>query len=195
MAELTREEEGKWKQYQRLLISYNDFKQASDIAYYFINGDYVVDREEWGGDDYYEKRIIGEALNVGVIVSYARPFSGNDKKSKRKIPDMPQKYIRLLADNEKQIHKLVLERRNTTVAHSDSDAWDMAPHTLTLSKGNKMVLPISNDVFAPLTIEEMKIVCRNCTIFMDAIIEERKSLEEQFVKYLPEVGIWDENNG
>ena len=177
-----------------MLISYNDFKHVSDIANYYIDGDYVVDRHEWGGDDYYEKKIIGEALNSGIIVSYARPFSGNDKKVTNKIPDLSGKYVRLLDEDSKKIHKLVLSKRNKTVAHSDSDAWEMAPHTLSLKKGRTLV-PISNDTLAPLSIEEMKAILSNCGTFMDAIIEERQVLEMQLQEYLPEVGIYDENNG
>ncbi|HED39679.1 MAG TPA: hypothetical protein ENJ13_04545 [Chromatiales bacterium] len=116
---VTPEINGKWKQLCRLLISYNDFKHASDIAHFYLEGDYVVDRNEWGGKDYFQKRVIGEALNSGMIISYARPFSGNDKSSESKVPDLPRRYLRLLSEENKKVHDDLMEARNISVAHSE----------------------------------------------------------------------------
>ena len=63
MQDISPEITGKYKQLCRLLISYNDFKHAADIAHFYNKGYYEVDRVEWYGDDYFEKRTIGEALN------------------------------------------------------------------------------------------------------------------------------------
>lgn len=188
MTQVTPEIEGKWRQLRRLLISYNDFKHASDIAHYFTECNYVVDRTEWDGDDYYEKKTKGEALNEALLVSYGRPFSGNDKTVENKIPDLPGRYLRLLDKKGKAVHQLALSRRNKIVAHSDSDAWEMAPHTLRFDNGRVIIAPISNDTLAPLSVEEMFIISSNCGVFMDAILEERKALEVAIETHLPEVG-------
>jgi len=111
MSEITPEIEGKWRQLCRLLISYNDFKHASDLVHFFTDGDYVVDRVEWDSGNYYERKTIGEALNEALLVSYARPFSGNDKNTENKIPDLPGRYLRFLDKKGIDAHQLALSKR------------------------------------------------------------------------------------
>ena len=145
MQEISPEIIGKYKQLCRLLISYNDFKHASDVAHLYVNGDYEVDRVEWDGDDYFEKRTIGEALNCAMIVAYARPFSGNDKAASFKIPDLPKRYFRQLVEKGRQAHELIIERRNFQMAHSDSRAWELVPQVLEIGKAHssgKRILPL-----------------------------------------------------
>lgn len=195
MSELSPEAGGKWKQLCRLLISYNDFKHAADVAHLYLNGDFDVDREEWDGGDYYERRVTGEAMNGTMIVSYARPFSGNDKAVKEKIPDIPGRYLRLLNENELRVHKTILNARNKKVAHSDSEAWEMVPYLLEINEEKKHVFPVCNDILRPLPKEVIRTLVSICDTFMSAIIDERKELEKQLNEYFPEMLVAEPEKG
>ncbi len=195
MSELSPEAGGKWKQLCRLLISYNDFKHAADVAHLYLNGDFDVDREEWDGGDYYERRVTGEAMNGAMIVSYARPFSGNDKAVKEKIPDIPGRYLRSLNENELRVHKNIISARNKKVAHSDSEAWEMVPHQLEMDEGRRKVVPVCNDTLRPLPKEDIRTLLSICDTFMSAIIDERKELEKQLNEYFPEMLVAESENG
>jgi len=186
---------GKYKQLCRILISYNDFKHASDAAHFYLRGDYEVDRIEWGGDGYFEKKTIGEALNCAMIISYSRPFSGNDKKTSFKIPDLPSKYIRQLDEKGLKAHELIIERRNLQLAHSDSRGWELVPQVLEIGNREILVIPTHNDTLAPLSKDTMEELISNCTIFMDSILEARRDLEEQVREYLPKVKVSVIENG
>ena len=189
MQEISAEIIGKYKQLCRLLISYNDFKHAADVAHFYMKGDYEVDRVEWDGDDYFERKIIGEAMNSAMIIAYARPFSGNDKAASFKIPDLPKRYFRQLDEKGRQVHELIIKDRNLRIAHSDSRAWELALQVLEIGNGKNLLMPVHEDTRAPLSKDTILTLISNCNIFMDAIIEARKDLEKQLQKYLPKVQV------
>lgn len=177
------------------MISYNDFKHMVDIAYLYLNGNFDVNREEWGEGDYYEKRVTGEAMNSAMVISYMRPFSGNDKSATEKIPDLPGRYLRLLNDNGTHVHEKAIKARNNRVAHSDSEVWKMVPHILALDEDGRMVAPVHNDTLRPFSREEIQTLMSNCEIFMKEIIDERKKLETQLDKFFPELSVMEKENG
>lgn len=117
--DLSNEVKGKLRQFYRLLMSYNDFKQANEIATYIL--------DEKLHDNVSKNRVLIEALNCAMIVAYARPFSGNDQKIEIKIPDLPENILNGLTDEELEIHNVVLEDRNKVLAHSDSEAHSLRP--------------------------------------------------------------------
>jgi hypothetical protein len=61
--------EGKLKQFHRLLISYNDFKQAAWIASYILDHKLQEKVNRFRGIRRYESRLLWEALNCAMIVS------------------------------------------------------------------------------------------------------------------------------
>ena len=195
MQEISAEIIGKYKQLCRLLISYNDFKHAADVAHFYMKGDYEVDRVEWDGDDYFERKIIGEAMNSAMIIAYARPFSGNDKAASFKIPDLPKRYFRQLDEKGRQVHELIIKDRNFRMAHSDSRAWELALQVLEIGNGKDLLMLVHEDTRAPLSKDTILTLISNCNIFMDAIIEARKDLEKQLQEYLPKVQVSDDNDG
>ena len=195
MNDISAEIAGKYKQLCRLLISYNDFKHAADIAHFYLEGDYEVDRGEWDGDNYYQRRVIGEAMNCAMIVAYARPFSGNDRASSLKIPDLPGRYIRHVDNKGRQIHEIILKDRNIRMAHSDSKAWNLNPQVLEIERGKSLIVPVHEDTRVPLSSGEIQTLISNCNIFMEAIIEAREDLEKQVKEYLPKTKLKNEDDG
>src|SRR5690348_9953680 len=78
MQTLTKEFEGKMRQYKRVLLSYADFKHAK------LSSSYVLDAElhkHYPETSY----VLLEALNCSMILAYCRPFSGNTAS----VPDLP----------------------------------------------------------------------------------------------------------
>jgi len=195
MQEIPAEIIGKYKQLCRLLISYNDFKHAADVAHFYLEGDYEVDRVEWDGDDYFERKIIGEAMNCAMIIAYARPFSGSDKGASFKIPDLPDRYFRQLDKKGRQAHELIIKDRNLRMAHSDSRAWDLGLQVLEIGDGRNLLMLAHEDTRAPLSRDTILTLISNCNTFMDAIIEARKDLEEQLQEYLPKIQVSDNDDG
>ena len=177
---LSPEIRGKLRQFYRLLMSYNDFKQANDIATYIL-------REKFH-DHIVKNRIIIEALNCAMIIAYCRPFSGNDPNATIKIPDLPPKFFRDLTEKEKEVHNVVVEDRNTLLAHSDSQAHDLRPQAWVVNN-KKILVPWSNDTKAPLTEEATTTFQELSEKLRERVYEERMKLEPSLIEYFETIPI------
>ena len=95
-----------------------------------------------------------------------------------KIPVLPGRFLSNLTKEEKEVHKVVVEDRNSVLAHSDSSAWDLNPVFIEMN-GKKLLEPIHNDIRAPLTKDttiEFKNLCKK---LMVDLFGERKILEKE----------------
>lgn len=171
---------GKIKQFYRLLMSYSDFKQANQIAEKILS--------ENLHEDMNKNRILIEALNCAMLVAYARPFSGNDRKAQVRIPDLPDNILRDLSEEEIEIHKIAIEDRNKVLAHSDSDARDYRPEVW-LANGKRVLMPWSNDTQAPLTEDATKIFLSLSEKLRERVFEKRMELEPEVIGYFNETPI------
>src|SRR5438034_5244238 len=133
---------GKLRQFNRVLMSYVDFQQAGGIAGYIV-GENLHERHP-------RDRFLLQGLNCAMIVAYCRPFSGNDRGATVKVPDLPPTILQALTPEEHEIHRAVMEDRNTVLAHSDSRAWEPRPQVYRL-RGRDILVPMFNYVHAPLT--------------------------------------------
>ena len=99
---LTDEQFGKLRLFNRVLISYNDFKQAHEIATLLVDGSLYRDYPR-------ENRHLVIALNMATIVAYTRPFldSGGELAHNR----LPGRVLRQLTAEEMALHETVLEDR------------------------------------------------------------------------------------
>ena len=98
----------------RMSIYLKDFMQSRKFA------DYVLQRElpsKKGST----LRLIHLAFNTALIVSYARPFTGN-QNPEGKIERSPLKELvgELLNEDERKVHAKVVGSRHSTYAHSDA---------------------------------------------------------------------------
>ena len=126
---------------RRILVSYNDFKQAVDISSHILRA--KLHRV------YPEKdRHILQALNCAMIIAYARPFSGN-RGSKTMLPGLPERFLNGLAAGELVLHKIIVKDRNELLAHSDHSAWHLRLCVIR-SHGHSTLVPLHQDVRAPL---------------------------------------------
>ncbi|HED39680.1 MAG TPA: hypothetical protein ENJ13_04550 [Chromatiales bacterium] len=71
----------------------------------------------------------------------------------------------------------------------------MMPGIIPLTNGRRMVAPVHNDTRAPLSNGDINALVSNCRIFMDAIIDERKRLELELHDFMPEIGVYEDENG
>jgi hypothetical protein len=170
---------GRVRQFLRLLMSYNDFKHATQIATHIVSLDPVTEKREG-------RWFLMEALNSAMIVAYCRPFSGNDRGTRPKIPDLPDSFLDVLDTKELEVHATALSDRNSVLAHSDSAAWNLRP--LALAIGDRRILmPVSSYTRAPLTREATEILRTASDKLMEAVFAERMRLEPDLIKHFKTV--------
>jgi hypothetical protein len=171
-----RETDGKLRQFHRLLMSYIDFQQAAAISGYLLEHDLYAEHPQ-------ANRLLVQALNCAAIVCYCRPFSGNDPGDELRIPDLPGRFLRVLTPEERQVHDVVMDDRNTALAHSDADAWQMDPHIIKV-RGREIFVPMHHDVHSPLLPEAMRTLHGMCNKLREAVFEERRRFEQELRPFL-----------
>lgn len=174
--EPTPEIEGKRRQFYRLHMSYVDFQQAAGLASYILNNKL---HERLPRD-----RFLLQGLNCAMIVAYCRPFSGNDRRSDLKIPDLPKRILRALDDDELELHEVVQSDRDKVMAHSDSDAWNPTPRILRVA-GEDRLLPMFSNPHAPLNAEPTAMLKVMAAKLMEECFTERLKFEPELSPYLP----------
>ncbi len=169
---------GKLRKFYRLLISRRDFKQAHDFASYIL-GNRLHDSKDC--------RPL-EAFNCAMIIAYSRPFSGNDRRVEKKVPDLPVSLLKGLSQAEKEMHEVVMSDRNTAFAHSDSSTIDLQPEIWTIAD-KKFLVPWANDTTAPLTRDATEVFQALAKKMMWKVLEERMRLEEELAGVFKETPI------
>lgn len=182
----TNEIESKKKQLVRLIISFNDFKNAFDIADLIIEENYQTKLEKSQGKEKQTYRKVWESLNCAMVVGYNRPFSGNDKKNKNPIPDLPTGVTKIFGKKEKEIHASLINNRNKFIAHSDSEAIDIELYYIKVEDTKlDLLIPLQNPTRAPYLIENVIIIKAMCKKLMEEIFRRRKLIEKELKDYIP----------
>lgn len=111
----------KYRTLRRLVIAEGDLFQALRFAEMILGYEGTgVDSEEEG----LKCKDIVTALNIALVVSYSRPFLQSKTGPKNSaISRLPGKILRCLSEDQKNLHKQVLQRRNQEYAHSDADSY------------------------------------------------------------------------
>ena len=181
------EREAKLRLFHRLLMSYIDFQQAYWIASYILDHNLQQKVERLRGKRRYHIKLLWQALNCAMVVSYCRPFSGNDPRAVRRIPDLPRRFLHVLSPDEKELHRLAMQDRNTMLAHSDSETWDLRTFFMETEAGRKVLLPVHNDTGAPLVHHAVAQLRGMCAKLMEVVFQERHRLEKDLADVLPTV--------
>ena len=173
---LSREIEGKLRQYKRLLLSYADFKHAKLASAYILDSGL---HKKYPEGSY----VVLEALNCSMIMAYCRPFSGNESRGNDGVPDLPGRLLRVLSPAERVIHDVVMQDRNRVLAHSDAEALQVEPVIWSFA-GEEMIVPLKKWGLSPL-VEEATIIFRSAAerLFI-ATMEERQRMEPELKPYL-----------
>ncbi len=172
---LTQEIRGKLRQFVRVLMSYVDFQQAEEIASYIL--------EHNLHERYPRDRFLLQGLNTGMIVAYCRPFSNNERGGDTNVPSLPKSFLRVLTKEERGLHDVVKQDRNSVLAHSDSAAWELRPQVFRLGSRD-ILMPIHHNVHAPLTHDATQQFCIMCNRLRETCFDERLRLEPELKPYL-----------
>lgn len=175
-------DEEEFRLFNRALISYNDFKQAGEVAHELLSNGYY--------ENYPKNRALVHALNLTVIVAYSRPFKvSRGQLAAKSLPD------EILADFDEQqmeIHRQVLLDRDTMMAHSDADANNVFPQVLDLGN-SKMLLPMNASPYAThLLPEVMKKLAEMAFILQEKCQSIRMEIEPRIIDKLPVARVADE---
>ncbi|MDH5667024.1 MAG: hypothetical protein OEY86_03310 [Nitrospira sp.] len=175
---LSDEQLGKLRLFNRFLISYNDFKQADEIASLLLVGDFYRNYPR-------ENRLLVIALNMAAVVAYSRPFlnSGSDLAHSR----LPARVLRSLNAEEIALHETVLEDRNTMMAHSDADANVAIPLVMETDRG-LMVIPKNASPYAtPLLPKAMQLLSVMALKLQEHCFALRQEMEPEVISFLPRI--------
>ena len=175
---LSDEHFGKLRLFKRILISYNDFKQAHEIASLLVDSDLYRNYPR-------ENRHLVIALNMAAVVAYSRPFlnSGSDLAHNR----LPGRVLRNLNAEELALHETVLEDRNTMMAHSDADANVTIPLVMETDHG-PMVIPKNASAYAtPLLPKAMQLLSVMALKLREHCFALRQEMEPEVISFLPRV--------
>ena len=175
--------EDKVRLLRRILVSYNDFKQAVDISSRILETKFHCDYPK-------KDRHILQALNCAMLIAYARPFSGN-RGSKMMLPALPERFLAGLAPDERALHKVVMKDRNEVLAHSDHSAWRLRLSVVRSSGRRPMLVPLHQDVRAPLDEKHTRMFKEMAHNLMEAVFAERCVLEKELVDVLPTLSLED----
>lgn len=175
---------GKLRLFNRILISYNDFKQTHEIASLLIEGNLYANYPK-------ENRQLVIALNMAAIVAYARPFldSGGELAYNR----LPEKILGKLNSKEKEVHEQVLRDRNTMMAHSDADANESFPLVVETANGPIMIPKNASAYETVLTSVAMNTLCDMSLKLRECCFDMRRQMEPEMLKVLPKAQI-DQTN-
>ncbi len=182
-----KERDAKLRLFERLLISYNDFKQAWEIADYIAQHKLHDKVERFSGSRRRRIQLLWQALNCSMVVSYCRPFCGKTRRSARRVPDLPGRFVNALSPEERELHAVAMEDRNKLLAHSDPDAWNMRAFFLESAPGRRTLVPLSSDVRAPLVHDAVIRLRDMCGKLMELVFQERMMLEKDLADVLPVV--------
>jgi hypothetical protein len=127
-----------------------------------------------------------------MIISYCRPFSGNDSRNEMKLPDLGKKALRELSSCEKKLHQMVMNDRNTLLAHSDSEAVDLK-FIKTNIAGHIMLQPVRNWSMAPLNKVTLLAFNLLAEKLLSYVAVARNNLEDDIIQLLQESDLNNKN--
>lgn len=175
---LSDEQFDKLRLFNRILISYNDFKQVHDIASLLLDGDLYRNYPR-------ENRQLVIALNMAAVVAHSRPFlnSGSELAQNR----LPGRVLRDFTAEEIKLHEVALNDRNTMMAHSDADASVSIPVVIETDRG-PIVIPKNASAYAtPLLPEAMQLLRTMALKLQEHCFALRQEMEVEVIPFLPRV--------
>jgi len=152
------------KKLKRVIISHFDFTDAKTFLELLLKNHSYTKEEKFG-------------LETALIVSYSRPFSGNDRNIKNPVRDI-KGILKQLNDEERTVHNYVLNSlRNKEYAHSDSDAHNVK-FSVVQTLNIKMLIPIKRAICDPLTQIQLCILRSTINKHIDWLHTEQLRIQE-----------------
>ncbi|WP_335967215.1 hypothetical protein [Galbibacter sp. PAP.153] len=181
----SKETNAKMNQLIRLLISFNDIKEAFNIVEILMEqSDFEI--EEANHKQNKMNSIKCESLSNALTIAYSRPFSGNDKGNKNPIPDLSVNVLKGFEKRDKELHKFLIDHRNKAVAHSDSEIIQMEPFYLKVEDQKlPLLIPLRNKTKFIFSEEELRNIKELCSKLMSEIHIRQKKLERELSDLIP----------
>lgn len=152
---------------KRIIQSEDDLWHASECA------TPILERGLHDATERFEQRLL-RCLNTALIVSYARPFSGN-RASRDVQKSMPREFLDALTPDELALHCQLVRARNEDHAHSDPSSRQVL--ITELKVGDKSVMqPILRDASAPLPRQRTEDVAMLIAKVLSRLAAERERL-------------------
>ncbi|MGK0249191.1 MAG: hypothetical protein ACI910_001929 [Oleispira sp.] len=175
-------DEAEFRLFNRLLLSYNDFKQAHEVASELVENDYY--------EKYPENRTLVHALNLAVIIAYSRPFKVS--RGELALKTLPEDFLCQFDEKKMKIHHQVLNDRDTMMAHSDADANNAIPQALDLGH-RKILVPMNASPYAShLLPDVMDTLSKMAYELQEKVFEMRMEIEPRIIDKLPLIRVQDE---
>ena len=177
---MNRKNDGILRQFKRIAISFSDFEEAHNIVSYINRNDIYSDINK--------NFLVLSVLTNAMIISYCRPFSGNDSRNNVKVPDLKSSALKILSPDELSFHNFLMQRRNQLIAHSDSQAIDIkfVIHTY---EQHKMIQPVRNRSSIALNHEQLKMFKNLSQKLLSYVANLRKEMEPEVLPLLTEEDI------
>ncbi|MDP2590830.1 hypothetical protein [Vibrio splendidus] len=172
---MDRKSDGLFRQFKRVAISFADFKEAHDIVSYIKNNKLYADFEG--------NFLVLSVLTNAMILSYCKPFSGNDSRNKIRVPDLSNTALKVLSPDELSLHKFLIQLRNQLIAHSDSQAIEMKFSVHTYGSF-QMLQPVRNRSSRCLSLEQLDIFESMSLKLLSHVATLRKDLEPKIIPLL-----------
>jgi hypothetical protein len=150
----------------RLHITQEDLAQASRFGRLILSLDSDTEKEDQNS------RLIRQALDIALVVSYCRPFTLFRSKEGKRESRLPESLLAVLSNEERSIHESLLNQRNQEYAHSDASQIEVRYYSWPLG-----ILPISRNRFVPMprpTVEQVVIMSDKLYL---KLVEELNILE------------------
>ena len=162
-------DEGK-RLFKRIVQSSADLYHAAECANQILQRDLhpaIADEDQ---------RLL-RCLNTALIVSYARPFSKN-RKSHDVRENLPADFLKVLSDEQRQLHNRLVDSRNRDHAHSDPRGMDMTVRVQEIAPSVSMAEPFSRDGSAPWPRESIEKIAELIDCLQAKLCEEQISIQE-----------------
>jgi hypothetical protein len=159
-------------QYKRVIIAFHDL---SDCRQYLnrllgLNGEVPP-----AIDDAAQRN----ALMTAIVVSYARPFSGN-KGAEDVASRLPRTFQDTLSSEQAALHRRLIGLRNREFAHSDPEVSQVTVTVGTAGGGEGMAMPVSNIPRQGLNEDELRALDGLCAALHDYLYTSILRLQEHF---------------
>ncbi|MFI5398355.1 MAG: hypothetical protein ACHQ9S_22690 [Candidatus Binatia bacterium] len=151
------------KLFKRLIISDGDLDHAGWFA------DIILNRHLHSCTDE-ESKYLHRGLNLALVVTYCRPFSGN-KCSNDTTGDLPGRYLRDFSKEERALHSHLLKMRNCDHAHSTA-AGHAVEVTVDARGAGPVAWAISRNAYVPLPREDTERLRGMITKLIQHVMDE-----------------------
>lgn len=161
----------------RILLAMEDLQQARSFGLVLqeaSTGDAMPDPSD-GSQDQQRQQTIRVALEIALVVAYARPFTQQrDRHGAREQPLTD--ILDCLEDSELNRHEhFVSVVRNQEYAHSDASRRDIAWHEYLAPSGKRVPFPIMRNTFAPISESALRGLVGICEKLIQRLLEKRES--------------------